>query len=605
MPKLGRVKKWLVAALMFAPLGSCVATFSSSAQNPGARQLAVLALLLVGMLATAGVWLGLIVFLFRSPLVKRHHRIPWLFALTVWLPLSAPVFFFSYLWRSPEERAARPPDSNRAHLLKMWAVVGVLCSLLLFAMVAAVVRGSYLVPVLGLMVLPGFFILQRVNAWRLRRLLGHSDPDRILRYLVHQLRGFKWVPHGDCLRAGTLAGAAATMGEFDRARSEMAGVDWEGRPPLYQGLRDSIMALLALLEERDPGKALALARSGRSLADVPRAFPGEGRSRASLDALVAAAEMLSGEDRPELVTALKAMARQLPEAQRALPACALSVHYARRGDSAQAQQFRNQLIDVAPNARPLIELAGTSASGSGPARPASSSWPALLRSLSVPVAALVALIALTWVLPPDKHEVRRSKPVIIPSPPASDHGGQFTEAALSNNARPDPAALPVMVKEARAALGRGEDDRAIQVLDEVLRVAPDDADALFYRAYAYDDKRDYVRAIQDLDRALRLRPDDTAVLDNRGLAYLNLGDFDRAIRDFDESVELDPSNPLAFSNRGRAYLDKEDYRQAVRDFDEAIRLRPDFTDAIRGREKAMRRKYANDHPIRSLLSAFR
>jgi tetratricopeptide (TPR) repeat protein len=596
MLSLGRVKKWLIAALMFAPLGSCVATFTISARAPEDRGVAVLGL--AAGLAAAGVWLALVVFLFRSPLVKRQHRVPWLFALSVWLPLSAPVFFFSYLWRTPEEKAARPTDSNRAHLLKMWAVVGALWAFLLAGLVAAIVRGTYFVPVVALMALPAIFALIRFNQWRLRRLFCRGDADRILKYLAHQLRGFKWMPHGECTRAGTLAGAAAIMGEFQRARTELGAANWEGRPSVYLGIRDSVMALLALLEERDPAKALALARSARNLADMPGAFPGAERSRASLDAMVAAAEVLAGANQTELLAAVENMARQLPQAQRAVPACALSVYYAKQGDSVRAQQYRKQLTEVAPHARALMDLAGMTAADWTSTKE-SASWGALLRSVSLPVAALAALIALAWVLPPDKHPVRRSRPVVIPSPPAL--AGLVPNEDVSR----EPAALAAMLKEARTALDAQENDRAIQILDRVLRVSPDDSGALFSRAYAYDNKREHVRAIQDLDRMLRLEPQNAAALDNRGAAYLNLGDFDRAIRDFDESIRLSSSNALAFNNRGFAYLDKEDFPQAIRDFEEAIRLRPDFTDAIDGRERAVRRKYESEHPFRSLLRLFR
>jgi tetratricopeptide (TPR) repeat protein len=597
--------KWLLAFLMLVPLGSCVSAFRYSARIPGAHDDADLVLFSVLFLAAVGVWLGLIVFVFRSPRVKRQHRYTWLFALTAYLPLSAPIFFYVYLWRSPEEKATRPPDSNLAHLVKIWAVIGGFGAFLLAGLTAAFLSGRYLMPVVALMIVPAVFILIRVKQWRLRRLLTRGDPDQILTSLSRQLQGSKWMPHGDCLQAGTLAAVAATMGEFARARGELGAVHWERRPPLYQGLRDSVMAQLALFDEHDSGKALALARSARTLADVPGVFPGSARSRASLDATVAALELLSGDDRPELVTALETMVRKLPEAQRALPACALCVHHAGKGDSVRAEQFREQLTRLAPHARPLLEMAGAPTQGSPSAASASSSWPALLRSVSLPVAALAGLVALAWVLPPDKAQVRHSRPVTIPSPAAADREGPTARVGSGKGDALSLEALPEMIREAEAAIDEGEDDRAIQVLDEVLRVAPDDADALFYRAYAYDNKRDYVRAIQDLDRVLRLKPDNAAAFDNRGLAYLNLGDFDRAIVDFDEAIRLQPSNPIAFNSRGAALLDKEDYPAAIRDFDEAIRLRPGFAEAIQGREKAVRRKFASEHPIRSLLSAFR
>jgi hypothetical protein len=291
---------------MHVPLGTCDATLRIPALNSDTPNLGVVLLVLAGVFLSVGVWLGLIMYLFRSPLVRREHRVPWLLALTVWFPLSAPVFYFSYLWRTPEEKAARP-DSNRSHLLKLWGVAGAFGALVLVGLVAALARGQYTLPVLGLVMVPIVLILIRAKQWRLRRLLRRANPELILEYMAKETRGLKWVPHGDCLSAGSLASAAATLGDFDRARRELAAVSWDGRPPLYQGLRDSAAALLALFEERNPEKALALARQARSLSDVSGPFPSANGSRAALDATVAAAELLSGEHTPDLVATVEAM----------------------------------------------------------------------------------------------------------------------------------------------------------------------------------------------------------------------------------------------------------------------------------------------------------
>src|SRR5215469_15742736 len=58
------------------------------------------------------------------------------------------------------------------------------------------------------------------------------------------------------------------------------------------------------------------------------------------------------------------------------------------------------------------------------------------------------------------------------------------------------------------------------------------------RGYAYRNKRDYDRAIQDLDQAIKLDPNNALAFTNRGEAYRNKRDYDRAIEDLDQAIKL-------------------------------------------------------------------
>lgn len=55
-------------------------------------------------------------------------------------------------------------------------------------------------------------------------------------------------------------------------------------------------------------------------------------------------------------------------------------------------------------------------------------------------------------------------------------------------------------------------DKAIEVLDETLEIAPDNAKALYRRGQAYHGKRDYERSVQDLKRALHFAPNDKSII---------------------------------------------------------------------------------------------
>ena len=62
------------------------------------------------------------------------------------------------------------------------------------------------------------------------------------------------------------------------------------------------------------------------------------------------------------------------------------------------------------------------------------------------------------------------------------------------------------------------------------------------------------KAIEYLNEAIRLKPDYAAAYSNRGTAYFNLGQYQRAIQDLDTAIRLKPDDADAYENRGIAYI---------------------------------------------------
>ena len=102
---------------------------------------------------------------------------------------------------------------------------------------------------------------------------------------------------------------------------------------------------------------------------------------------------------------------------------------------------------------------------------------------------------------------------------------------------------------------------------------------------------EYDRAIDTLNNAIRLEPGDPSEYFLRGVALWNMGEYQRAMADYTEAIRLARPNQLPPTNeRGvvhyyRALLfdDMGDYEHAVADYTEAIRLSPQFAPAYRHR----------------------
>ena len=125
--------------------------------------------------------------------------------------------------------------------------------------------------------------------------------------------------------------------------------------------------------------------------------------------------------------------------------------------------------------------------------------------------------------------------------------------------------------------------KAIEYLNNAIRLKPDYADAYLGRGIAYSDLGQRQRAIDDYSTAIRLEPDYTAAYYNRGVVYDSLGQRQRAIDDYNTAIRLKPNFASAYNNRGGAYDDLGQHQRAIEDRNEVIRLKPDDADAYYNR----------------------
>lgn len=113
----------------------------------------------------------------------------------------------------------------------------------------------------------------------------------------------------------------------------------------------------------------------------------------------------------------------------------------------------------------------------------------------------------------------------------------------------------------------------------------------FYKASALWDEgyTDPKKAIEYLNNAIKLQPDYAEAYIGRGFAYFSLGQHQRAIEDFNKAIRLKPDNTDAYVSRGLSYNGLGQYQRAIEDYNEAIRLKPDYAEAYVSRGNA----YAN------------
>jgi hypothetical protein len=245
-------------------------------------------------------------------------------------------------------------QANAKHLLKSWAIVIFICGVvaiwLIGVLIASLRRGEY-TPLIAVTAGLAVTSMTLLRARRKAQLLfKDSTPDRAIAFYHSSM---KRIPNGKAMAAYTSAFAAVLYGQFERAREELASVNWATLPPMYQGFETYIHSLLAVLEAKDYPRALSLAEEARDLCDVSENFPGAKKSRVALEINVAVCEMLTGKSDPGVVTRLDRASKELSGVAAAIPSWALAVHHTRSGDAAAAERYLAVVKRLLPHDTPL------------------------------------------------------------------------------------------------------------------------------------------------------------------------------------------------------------------------------------------------------------
>ncbi len=199
----------------------------------------------------------------------------------------------------------------------------------------------------------------------------------------------------------------------------------------------------------------------------------------------------------------------------------------------------------------------------------------------------------------------------------------FRKSAL-NDLETAVAILPnqaeALVFIARLHLLPGGDlKRAAKALDDALAAAdveaPTRAMAFRLRAALQEDPQ---KQLADLNEALRLAPENVEALRERGLAYVELGQLDRALADFDAALKLAPEHIPTYIAKALVLSKQEKYEAALAVLAEARKIEPQsaelwvqqarihvlqkkFDEAIRDLDEAL--KEAPDKTVVRLLRA--
>jgi tetratricopeptide (TPR) repeat protein len=120
------------------------------------------------------------------------------------------------------------------------------------------------------------------------------------------------------------------------------------------------------------------------------------------------------------------------------------------------------------------------------------------------------------------------------------------------------------------------------IIESSASTSEDRITAYFNRGMSYHNSGKFQLSIDDNNALLKLAPDDADAIGNRGLSYASMRDYDRAIADYNAALAL-RADAIDYGNRATAYYFKQNLSAALADYDAAVRLKADDAFALYGR----------------------
>jgi tetratricopeptide (TPR) repeat protein len=153
------------------------------------------------------------------------------------------------------------------------------------------------------------------------------------------------------------------------------------------------------------------------------------------------------------------------------------------------------------------------------------------------------------------RRLRRSRDQSRPAPRGL-HDALAQSLAYSNFSLANRNKLAAYLNRAGAYLEKGENDWVILDANRVVELDPTVAQAHYYLAVAYYNKRDYDQAIASATQVIGLAPQGgalAAAYNVRGRAYTEKAKPDLAVADLTKAIGLDSKGAAFFYNRAIAY----------------------------------------------------
>jgi hypothetical protein len=184
----------------------------------------------------------------------------------------------------------------------------------------------------------------------------------------------------------------------------------------------------------------------------------------------------------------------------------------------------------------------------------------------IPIISIIIIAGIVFAISQNANFNKNAGQVAGSEPPKNDVLGvpaPETAAVPASEPAPAPETAPApnpaidLYNNALSLCGGSkctDSQKAIEYLNEAIRLQPDFANAYGARGNAYANQKQYQLSLENYEKAILLKPDIALFFNNRGNVYKDLSKYQLAIEDYNEAIRLKPDNADAYHNRGNTYF---------------------------------------------------
>ena len=162
----------------------------------------------------------------------------------------------------------------------------------------------------------------------------------------------------------------------------------------------------------------------------------------------------------------------------------------------------------------------------------------------------------------------------VASPAQTPQQWRDSLAVLNRLISNAPASTDLRLRKAAVNIELSQWEYAVEEYGRVLELDAKNLSALYFRAYAYNQLRQYDMARADYEHFLSIMPRHFDAQLGLAMTKRNLGRKTETSDDLNRLVEMFPDSALAYAARAGFEQEQEQYDAALYDWEEAIRLQP-------------------------------
>lgn len=127
----------------------------------------------------------------------------------------------------------------------------------------------------------------------------------------------------------------------------------------------------------------------------------------------------------------------------------------------------------------------------------------------------------------------------------------------------------------------GQKDKSIAQMKNVLKLTPNDAEALNYLGYTYADMGINLDEAEILiQSALKIKPNDGYITDSLGWVFYKRGNYNQALKLLNKAVKIIPDDPIILEHLGDVYHKLDMKEKALNYYRQSLKKKPKGRDAL-------------------------